>query len=77
MLFSFAMTIKILQGFDKIDPLELRYFLSGPSGDIKVPPNPTQWFTDIDWTECYKNLYCMSQLDAFQGLDKYFIANEG
>jgi dynein heavy chain len=60
MLFSFAMTIKILQGFDKIDALELRFFLSGPSGDIKIPPNPTEWLTDIDWTETYKNLYCAS-----------------
>jgi dynein heavy chain, axonemal len=65
MLFSFAMTIKILQGFDKIDPLELRFFLSGPSGDIKVPPNPTEWLTDLDWIEAYKNMYCASQLDSF------------
>jgi len=40
-------------------------------------PNPTEWITDLEWVETYKHLYCMSQLEAFQGLDKYFIANEG
>jgi len=77
LLFSFAMTVKILQGDDKIDPMELRYFLAGPQGDIKILPNPTNWLPDLDWAETYKFLYCMSQLDAFQGIDKFFIANEG
>lgn len=60
LLFSFAMTVKILQGEDKIDPMELRFFLAGPSGDIHPVPNPTNWLPDLDWAECYKFLYCMS-----------------
>lgn len=76
LLFSFSMTIKILQGDDKIDAQELRFFLAGPSGDIKILQNPTTWLDDLEWAECYKSLFCASQLDSLKGFDKFFIANE-
>jgi len=36
LLFSFSMTIKVLQADNKIDAAELRFFLAGPQGDIKI-----------------------------------------
>jgi len=71
------MTIKILSGNGKMDGQELRFLLAGPSGDIKPVPNPTTWLDDIEWTEVYRNLFKMSELDCLKGMDKYFIQNEG
>jgi len=36
LLFSMKMTINILTGIDQMDALELRFFLAGPSGEIKI-----------------------------------------
>lgn len=37
LLFSFLLTMKILQGDNKINMAEWRYLLAGPSGEIEVP----------------------------------------
>lgn len=29
-----------------MDGEEWRYFLAGPSGEIHVPPNPTEWIAE-------------------------------
>jgi hypothetical protein len=39
---------------DKMDPTELRFFFAGPSGEVKIAPNPTEWLGDLEWAECYK-----------------------
>ena len=54
LLFSFILTTKILFGDNKIDPQEWRYFLAGPSGQIDIPQNPTDWLDDLNWAEVYK-----------------------
>lgn len=54
LLFSFVLTIKILYGDNAMDPEEMRYFLAGPSGEIKIEKNPTSWLGDLEWAECYK-----------------------
>jgi hypothetical protein len=54
------MTIKILQGYNKIDPYNLRFFLAGPQGDVQIIANPTFWLDDLEWAECYRNIYAMS-----------------
>lgn len=36
---------------------EWKYLLSGPSGEIKVPDNPTEWIDNTTWIEIYKNIY--------------------
>lgn len=74
-MFSFKITINILAGMDKMDMLELRFFLAGPSGEVKIVPNPTTWLGDLEWAECYRQIYSMSQLEGFKGLDKFFIQN--
>jgi dynein heavy chain len=49
LLFSFLLTTKILFGDNKIDPVEWRFFLAGPSGTIQIIPNPTDWLDDLEW----------------------------
>jgi len=55
LLFSFLLTIKILQGDDLVDPLDWRFLISGMSmsGKPKVDlPNPDpEWITSSTWTE--------------------------
>ena len=73
LLFSFLLTTKILFGDNQIDMDEWRYFLAGPSGSIDVVANPTDWLDDLEWTQVYKQLFIMSKLPAFTGIDSYFI----
>jgi len=73
LLFSFLLTTKILFGDNQIDREEWRYFLAGPSGSIDVVANPTDWLDDLEWTQVYKQLFIMSKLPAFTGIDSYFI----
>ena len=76
LLFSFKMTVNILNGFDLMDAQELRFLLAGPSGEIKIQSNPTNWLDDLTWTETAKQLVAMSSvLPAFKSFDKYFIEN--
>lgn len=37
LLFSLMLTVKILQGKDKLNSAEWRYLLAGVSGEIKLP----------------------------------------
>ncbi len=60
-------------GDNKINLEEWRYFLAGPSGSIDIIQNPTDWLDDLEWAQIYKQLYVMSQLPAFKGIDTYFI----
>jgi len=73
LLFSFLLCTKILFGDNQIDMSEWRFFLAGPSGSIEQKPNPTDWLDDIEWNQVYEQLFCMNQLEAFKGIDSYFI----
>lgn len=76
LLFSFKMTVNILAGNDKMDSQELRFFLAGPAGEIKIKDNPTDWLDDLTWTETAKQLVAMSDTMAvFKGIDDYFMKN--
>ena len=75
LLFSLILTVQILFGDKKMDRTEWRYFLSGPTGAIDIPANPTDWLGDLEFAETYKQLYCMSQLDSLKGFDKFFMEN--
>jgi dynein heavy chain len=54
LMFSFMLTIKILQGKNEIDDSEWRYLLTGPSGDVTIPKNPTEWMPDNNWPDVYR-----------------------
>lgn len=73
LLFSFLLCTKILFGDNRIDLTEWRFFLAGPSGSIPAKANPTDWLDDIEWHQVYEQLYCMNQLESFQGIENYFI----
>jgi dynein heavy chain len=73
LIFSFILTVKIMQGSNLIDPDEWRYYLAGPAGEIEIAKNPTDWLGELEWAETYKQLYAMSKLPAFKGFDNYFI----
>jgi len=76
LLFSLTLTIKILFGAEQMDASELRFFLAGPSGEVKIEPNPTLWLGDLEWAETYKQLFKMSELlPSLKGIDKFFIEN--
>lgn len=47
--------------------------MTGPSGDIDIVPNPTDWLDELEWAETYKQLYSMSKLNVFKGFDDFFI----
>lgn len=60
LVFSFMLTVKILQGSQLMDDRQWRYLLAGPSGDIKILPNPTQWIAENTWPDIYRQLYGLS-----------------
>ena len=72
LLFSFMLTVKILQGYNKMNDIEWRYLLAGPTGDIKLAPNPTDWISENTWPDMYRQIYGLSQLPAFKGFEEYF-----
>lgn len=46
LLFSFILTVKILEGEKEMVPEEWRFFLTGALGEIKIPENPTDWLDE-------------------------------
>jgi dynein heavy chain, axonemal len=36
---------------------EWRYLLTGPSGDIQIPDNPTTWVDNNQWQDIYRQIY--------------------
>lgn len=75
LLFSYILTIKILFGYNEMDAEEWRYYLAGPTGEIEIAKNPTDWLGELEWAEVYKQLFCMTKLPCFKGFDSYFIQN--
>lgn len=80
-LFSFVMSVKILmgeKGDQLISPMELRFLLAGPPGDMEfnLPDNPTKWISSTDWRNFYSQLHGMSKLHPnFEGFEEFFMKN--
>jgi len=76
MTYSFLLTIKIMQGDNKIDGDEWRFLISGmgkPGREAKDPlvnPDP-EWIDGNMWS----GILSMSTLDFFQGFDQEFSDN--
>jgi dynein heavy chain len=71
LLFSFLLTVRILEGDNKIDPIEWRFLVAGgaPKKDI---PNPSPDFlTENVW----KNILAAAELPNFVGFETSFIEN--
>lgn len=60
-----------------MDAEELRFFLAGPSGEVKIAPNPTTWLGDLEWAETYRQLNVMTKLlPCMEGFEQFFIEND-
>ncbi|KYK63964.1 putative dynein heavy chain 2 [Toxoplasma gondii TgCatPRC2] len=70
-LFSFSLGLKI-QAKHPVDHQELRFLLTGPTGEAAVgEANPTTWLSDKQW----EGIRALSALPAFAGLDSFFLEN--
>lgn len=69
------LAIKIKQGDNKVDNNEWRYLLSGPSGEIAIPNNPTSWIPDNQWPDLYRQFYGTGQLPNFLNIHEHFLAH--
>ncbi|GMH70086.1 hypothetical protein TrRE_jg13191 [Triparma retinervis] len=72
MLFSFLLTIKIMQGDDKVDAGEWRFLISGMALGGVEGENP-----DPDWIDanCWNSILGLSSLPFFKGFEKDFVDN--
>lgn len=53
-----------------MNPQELRFLLTGPTGEVKPgPDNPTSWLTDKQW----EGIRALSELPSFNGLSDFFL----
>jgi dynein heavy chain len=71
LLFSFLLTIKILLGREELNPLELRFFLTGSTNMDLAMPNPVAaggWLSDRVWGE----ILALAELKTFAGIDRLF-----
>ena len=75
LLFSFILTMRVLDGYKQIDLNEWRYMLTGPSGTIPIPPNPTTWLNDNTWKNIYEEISGLEKLEKFKGFERYFLTN--
>jgi dynein heavy chain, axonemal len=79
LLFSFIICHKILTGEfknTKIKPEQWRYFLAGPTGDIEIRKNPTDWISKNEWNGFYRQLKFMSDnFEDTKGIEEYFYKN--
>lgn len=64
LLFSFVICYKIIVGErqeeSKITEEQWKYFLAGPSGDVVIPTNPTDWINKNEWPTFYRQLKYMN-----------------
>jgi dynein heavy chain len=79
LLFSFTITHRLLtgeHGETKIKSSEWRYFLAGPTGDIYISENPTDWINKNEWNNFYRQLkYMNDNFIEMKGFEDYFYKN--
>jgi dynein heavy chain len=65
LLFSFLLTVRILQGNNEIDPMEWMFLISGKSIESLQVPNPApDWIDGRMWAE----ICCVTTLPSYKGL---------
>jgi dynein heavy chain len=72
MLFSFLLTIKIMQGENRVDAEEWRFLISGMAPGGVTAENP-----DPDWIDAnmWSGILALSSLPFFKGFEKDFVDN--
>ena len=74
LLFSFTLCIKLMQGDNRIDPLEWRFLLAGATSNDTAIPNPASgWLVESSWLDTSD----LSKLERFKGFDSDLQANVG
>lgn len=77
LLFSFLLSVKIMQGEERMDGEELRFFLQGTTSLDLEEPNPLAngegWLTDKTWGE----IIAAGKLAAMSGFTENFKSNLG
>ena len=69
LMFSFLLTVKLMQYRGEVDGDEYRFFLAGPTSSSIDKPNPgAPWLTDKSWIEILN----LARLPAFEGFDAHF-----
>jgi len=64
-------------GDKRMDADELRFFLAGASGEVKIVPNPTDWLGELEWGETYRQIHVMSKvLPCFNGFEEFWIDHQ-
>lgn len=74
LVFSFMMAVKLLNAAGKIDPLELRFLLTGgvPIDESLQTPKPAAWIPDKTWVELQRASH---SLPSMRQLEESFVAN--
>ena len=71
LVFSLLLCSSLLAGYDKLDPTEWRYLLTGgillDASGLKPNPAPA-WLTDKQW----QDINCLGQLDFAKGIEARF-----
>ena len=70
-LFSFLLTVRILQGDSKIDMVEWRFLVAGAATSKQVVNPDPSWVTDAVWS----SLLSLSDLESFAGFEQSFSEN--
>lgn len=77
LLFSFLLSIKIMQGEERINGEELRFFLQGATSLDLVEPNPLaggeEWLSDKTWGE----IIAAGTITTMQGFTEKFQSDLG
>ena len=73
--FTFLLTARIVFGKNALQEEEMRMFLNGSSGQVTLPANPTSYIDEHSWSKVYKEVHGLSTLNAFEGLEEYFMNN--
>jgi dynein heavy chain len=73
LLFSFLLAAKVefgkTAGEDKqLQETYWRYFLAGPTGEIKVMHNPTLFISESSWPDIYRQFYGMKELPRLSAI---------
>ncbi|RYG66022.1 hypothetical protein EON64_10685, partial [archaeon] len=72
LVFSFLLTVRILQGDDKIDSTEWSFLISGKTLAVESVHNPAaDWIDNRMWSE----ITSLSTLPTFQGLANHIVDN--
>ena len=76
LLYSMLLTHKLIVGEreGKLKSSHWKFFLSGPSGEVKIPKCPVSWINSNEWPYMYRQIkYIDDNFQEYLGLEKDFL----